>query len=124
MGSSTEMPTVAQLLDNLFKTHTKAGGKEYSYQEVSEALKGELDPTYIAKIRKGRIPNPGRNTLLLLCRFFHVPASYFFPELDEEATAEHITDERVDEVLAKRAASLTPEAKRRLAALLDILGRD
>jgi transcriptional regulator with XRE-family HTH domain len=115
------VPSVAELLDNLFKTRTKLGGKEYSYQEVSDGLNGELDPTYIAKIRKGRITNPGRNTLLLLCRFFQVPATYFFPELDLQPVSEDLADEQLDEALARRAAKLTPEARRHLAALLDIL---
>ena len=123
MELSSPTPSVAQLLDHLFKSHTKAGGKEYSYQEVSDALSGELDPTYIAKIRKGKVPNPGRNTLLLLCRFFQVPATYFFPELDIQPTYDELTDEQLDEVLARRAARLTPEARRHLAALLDFLQR-
>ena len=52
------------------------------YQEVAKALNDELDPSYLAKIRKGVIKNPGRDALKLLCLFFHVPASYFFPELE------------------------------------------
>ncbi len=123
MQPSSRTPSVAELLDNLFQTHRKAGGKEYSYQEVSDALHGELNSTYIAKIRKGKIQNPGRNTLLLLCRFFQVPAAYFFPELDDQTTADDLTDEQLNEVLARRTAGLTPEARKRLAALLDILQR-
>ncbi|NJO81611.1 MAG: helix-turn-helix transcriptional regulator [Blastochloris sp.] len=70
--------TTGELLDQLFTTHRHPTGREYTYQEVSKGVGGELDPTYIAKVRKGKIPNPGRQAIMLLCRFFHVPPSYFF----------------------------------------------
>src|SRR6476659_939354 len=75
------MKRIADLVNDLFRTHRKPDGREYSSSEVSRALNGELDPTYMAKLRRGGIPNPGRNTLLLLCRFFGVAPTYFFPEL-------------------------------------------
>jgi transcriptional regulator with XRE-family HTH domain len=76
------MKTAAELVDTLFRTHLKADGREYSCQEVSKALDGKLDASYIAKVRKGVIKNPGRDALMHICMFFRVPASYFFPELE------------------------------------------
>jgi transcriptional regulator with XRE-family HTH domain len=75
--------SVAELVDDLFKTHRKNDGAEFTYQEVSDGVGGKPDPGYLWKLRKGKIENPGRNTLMLLCVFFRVPASYFFPELDD-----------------------------------------
>ncbi|PLS80243.1 MAG: hypothetical protein CYG59_09045 [Chloroflexi bacterium] len=74
--------TVAELVDRLFKTHRRPDGREYTYHEVADALGGAIDSTSLSKLRSGAITNPGRRSLLLLCQFFHVPASYFFPELD------------------------------------------
>jgi transcriptional regulator with XRE-family HTH domain len=73
------------MVDRLFQTHRKPDGSEYSSQEVSRLLKQrydeEIDGSYIAKVRRGQIKNPGRDALKQLCLFFEVPASYFFPEL-------------------------------------------
>lgn len=78
-----EPASVAQLVDHLFATHRREDGREYTYQEISKETKGELTPGYLSKLRSGQIADPGRYRLLLLCRFFRVPASYFFPELKE-----------------------------------------
>jgi transcriptional regulator with XRE-family HTH domain len=77
-----ELANVAELVDQLFKRYRRPDGREYTYQEVSNALAGEIDISTISKIRSGVINNPGRKALLLLCHFFQVPASYFFPELE------------------------------------------
>ena len=111
--------TVAELVNDLFDTHRKPDGREYSVHEVARGINGQLTGSYIAKLRRGEVKNPGRNALLLLCQFFDVPSSYFFPELDPPT----ITDEELNEVIARRVADLTPEARRRIADLLDILRR-
>lgn len=89
-----DLANVAELVDQLFKRYRRPDGKEYTYQEVSKALGGEIEVSTIGKIRSGIISNPGRKALLLLCQFFEVPASYFFPEL---------------EILAPRDTAPTPE---------------
>ncbi len=75
-------PTVAELLNRLFDEHRRPDGREHTYQDIARATNGELSPTYLAKLRSGHIANPGRHHLLLICKFFRVPASYFFPELE------------------------------------------
>lgn len=75
------IPTTAELIDQLFRTHRKPDGKEYSHVELSSALGGALAPSHIGKLRAGTIRNPQRDTLLQLCQFFRVPPTYFFPEL-------------------------------------------
>jgi transcriptional regulator with XRE-family HTH domain len=75
------MKTVGELVDELFKTHRRSDGREHTYQEIAVKLGGAIEPSHISKLRTGKIANPGRDTLLALCRFFEVPPSYFFPEL-------------------------------------------
>ena len=72
------MKTVAELIDDLFITHRKEDGREYTHKEVCEAL-GDVAPSHLSRLRSGIISNPGREVLLSLCRFFKVPPSYFFP---------------------------------------------
>lgn len=112
------MKTVAELVDDLFKTHTKSNGREYTHVEVAEKLGGAIDPSHISKLRSGHIKNPGRETLLALCRFFKVPSSYFFPELGPptEVETEH------EDVLSLAArAKLSPEVKQKLRELIQAL---
>jgi len=75
------MKTLGELVDDLFKDHPRPDGREYTYQEIAIKLGGAIEPSHISKLRKNKIANPGRDTLLALCRFFDVPPSYFFPEL-------------------------------------------
>lgn len=77
------MLTIAEQVDTLFKTKKKPNNREYSYGEVARALDGDLEASYIAKLRRGEIKSPGRDKLLALCRFFRVKADYFFQELEE-----------------------------------------
>ncbi len=114
---------IGELVDQLFKTHLRADGKEYSLQEVAAALNGEIDPTYLGKLRSGKVPNPGRNTLKLLCLFFGVPASYFFPELEPKVVAEEdpaLTGERKLQV-ALRSVGLSPDMQAHLQAVIKAL---
>ena len=114
---------IGELVDQLFKTHLRPDGKEYSLQEVAAALNGEIDPTYIGKVRAGKVPNPGRNTLKLLCLFFEVPASYFFPELEPQVGAGEDparTGERKLQV-ALRAFGLPPHLQVHLQAVIKAL---
>lgn len=109
--------TIAELVDQLFKTRLRPDGKEYTYHEISQELNGELEPTLIGKIRSGKTKNPSRNTLKLLCLFFKVPASYFFPELDviEEQTT--TPEEQLD--MALRSLGLDPSMQAHLKAVVD-----
>lgn len=113
--------SVAELVDNLFKVYRHPNGQEYSYQEVSSALDGALDPSYIAKVRKGVIKNPGRDALKSLCQFFRVPASYFFPDLEPLNGRERQLDERETIRVALRSAGLSTEAQAHVEGLIEML---
>lgn len=75
---------VAGLINHLFDVRRHTDGRQYSNREVGLALQRSNPGAHIAKLRNGRIKNPTRETLLVLCRVFHVAPSYFFPELAEE----------------------------------------
>jgi transcriptional regulator with XRE-family HTH domain len=110
-------PTTAELIDQLFRTHRKPDGKEYSHVELSSALGGALAPSHIGKLRTGTIQNPKRDTLLLLCRFFQVTPSYFFPELPPDA------EDPINNVIASviQQIALPVQAKQALADFLRAL---
>lgn len=79
-----ERSTVADLINHLFAVRRHADGREFSNREVGLALQRSNPGAHVAKLRSGRIKNPTRETLLVLCRVFNVEPSYFFPELAEE----------------------------------------
>ena len=114
------MKTIAELVDNLFKTHKKPSGREYTYVEVAETLQGAIDPSHISKLRAGHIKNPSRETLLALCRFFKQPSRYFFPEL-EDITEPVDEEEMLD--LVKRGR-FNPAVKQKLTELIRALNDD
>jgi transcriptional regulator with XRE-family HTH domain len=111
--------TIAELVDQLFKTHLRPDGKEYSYQEISAALGGELEPTLIGKIRSGKTKNPSRNTLKLLCLFFKVPAAYFFPELEDLDAQPETPEQQLAHAL--RSLGLAPAMQSHVQAVIQAL---
>lgn len=78
------IPTIAELVNQLFDQRRHPSGREYSNREVGLALQRKNPGAHIAKLRNGRIQNPTRETLLVLARFFHIQPLYFFPELTHE----------------------------------------
>ena len=121
------MKTVAELLDNLFLTHRRPDGREYTYKDVSQGLQGIVDPSHLSKLRTGKITNPGRDTLLALCRFFQVPPSYFFPELDFLSQPDK-NDAEMSQTntlgIALRSKGLRPEVKEKLEELIRALQQE
>src|SRR5512145_2941781 len=77
---TTDGTKIALLINQLFEASRQPNGREFSNQEVAHAL--GVHSSYIGKLRAGKVPNPGRDTLKQLCIFFQVPSSYFFPELE------------------------------------------
>lgn len=116
------MPTVAELVEDLFQTHRRPDGREYTNREVSLALGGQVEPSHLSKLRNGKITNPGRETLLLLCRFFNTPPSYFFPELDMPQTSQEVGNPQGESLhVALRSAGLSPQVREKLEALIQAI---
>jgi transcriptional regulator with XRE-family HTH domain len=118
------MKTVAELIDDLFRTHRKPNGREYSHVEVCAALNGAIEPSHLGKLRNGTIKNPKRDTLMALCRFFKVQPSYFFPELQLPGGSEEQEPGQEDPISAAlRLLDLAPDAKKKLEEFLRALQR-
>lgn len=122
---SDRVPTLAELIDRLFRTRLKPNGKEYSTYEAAEAIRAQgytqTNASHLAKLRRGETANPSRDLLLSLCLFFQVPPSYFFPELEHkrlEPPADVDPQEQVR--MALRAVGLKPEDQVRIEQLIDI----
>jgi transcriptional regulator with XRE-family HTH domain len=120
------MNTMGELVDNLFRTKRKTNGREYTYKEVCVGVGGAIDPSYLSKLRNGQIDNPGRDTLLYLCRFFKVPPSYFFPELEPPDTETEYREDpiRMAARLAARGSGVSVAVQQKLEELLKAMRGD
>lgn len=119
------MKTMSELIDDLFRSHRKPNGREYSHVEVCIALEGAIEPSHLGKLRNGTIKNPKRDTLLALCRFFEVQPLYFFPELQAPEGPGGQGQERNDSITAAmRMIDLPSETKSKLEDFLRALQKD
>lgn len=82
-----QVQRVADLINHLFDVRRHADGRPYTNREVGAALHRANPGAHIAKLRNGRIRNPTRETLLVVCRVFRVAPAYFFPELEQEGVS-------------------------------------
>lgn len=115
---------IAALVNHLFQTRRKPDGKEYSSQDVENATNKRITSSAVRKLRDGKSRNPSRETLMELCFFFGVPASYFFPELevlappsDDVAQQDHV------QVLLRSIGGLSPDVTEHLQGLITALRR-
>lgn len=116
-----DTPPIAELINELFRRHTKPNGREYSHLEVAAA--SGIDASYLSRLRNGKVPNPGRETLKNLSLFFKVPITYFFPELDEllaDPDGQPV-DEQLHQVL--RRVGLNPQARAHVEGLIALLAQ-
>ena len=125
--------SLAAKLDRLFRTMTKPGGGEWSYEEVAARIRAQTDSSisapYLWQLRMGRRDNPTLKHLQALAAFFGVPASYF---TDDQETVKRIDaqlrllaamrDARIDSI-ATRAfeGQLNEQGLNALSGLLDNL---
>ncbi|MFF1611531.1 helix-turn-helix domain-containing protein [Amycolatopsis sp. NPDC058278] len=120
--------TLAAKIDHLFRTVRPRSGKEYSFEEVAEAIRGSdgasISATYLWQLRKGARDNPTRRHLEALARFFGVPPAYFFDEstatqVDAElALLAALRDASVRQI-ALRASGLSPKTLSAITQLVE-----
>lgn len=129
--------SLADKLNHLFATTASAGGQEYSNEAVAAAIsaKGEsISQSYIWQLRKAKKDNPTYKHLQALAEFFGVPVSYFFDDevtdrvnaqLEElkaaQARMNEIASNREAQLMAMRAGELSPERRRQVMDLLDVV---
>lgn len=109
---------IADLINGLFRAYPRPDGREYTNKEVCEALQQSLQESHLSRLRKGKIPNPSRETILSLCQFFKVPASYFFPELREDHA------QSSPEVINTLFTSISTDVKQKVLELINAISRD
>ncbi len=113
---------IAALVNHLFQTRRKPDGKEYSSQDVENATSKRLTSSAVRKLRDGKSRNPSRETLMELCFFFGVPASYFFPELEVLAPPSNdVAQQDQVHVLLRSIDGLSPDRADLLQRLISAL---
>lgn len=100
----------------LFDRFRKPDGAKYTFSEVEQRTKGEVDQSWLWKLAHGQVSRPGLRVLKSISDFFGVDANFWFDELDETA----LTKVKED-VLALRVRKLTPEALQIVLGLIDSL---
>lgn len=133
--------SLADKLNHLFATRLRADGKEHSNEQVAAAIRDSgvvktLSQSYIWQLRKGTKDNPTYRHLKGLADFFDVPVSYFFDDevtdrIDEKLAAMQeerrrivdLADSGEAQVMALRAGELSPQGRRQVMDLLDVVYR-
>ena len=75
---------LAAKLDRLFRAMRPSPAREYTHEEVAQAIAGAGGPTisatYVWQLRTGRRDNPTKRHLEALAQFFGVAPAYFFDD--------------------------------------------
>lgn len=130
--------SLADKLNYLFAHYTPRGGQEYSNEHVAAAIceKGEvkISQSYIWQLRKSKKDNPTFKHLQALAGFFGVPVSYFFDDVvtdrvteqlerlqSEQLRLNELTSGSEAQLMAMRAGELSPDRRRLVMELLDVV---
>lgn len=135
-------PTLADKINHLFATVRPRGSgkREFSNEhvaaEIGRASGVRISQSYIWQLRKGKKDNPTMKHLQALADFFGVPAAYFFDDevtarvnvqlqalVAEQARREFNADREQGALMAMRAGELSPEHRRQVMELLDVVYR-
>lgn len=123
------MLTLAEKIDQLFKSVRSEHRREYTYEEASEGIRKRgsetISASYLWELRTGAKDNPRKKHLEAIADFFGVPPTYFF---DEGEAAARIyaqlqllpvfLDANVQRI-ALRAADLSPDALRVIGEMIE-----
>jgi transcriptional regulator with XRE-family HTH domain len=123
----TQGRTFAEKL-TLLITDARAGGvAPHSYRELSSAIEKSggpaMSPAYIQQLATGKRINPKIHYVEALAQLFGVPVSYFFETAEpaSEIPRRPVHDEA--NVLAMRAQELSPQGRRQVMDLLELVER-
>jgi transcriptional regulator with XRE-family HTH domain len=131
---------LAGKLNKLFARVRPRHGEEHSNEYVASQItaNGEkISGSYIWQLRKGIKDNPTVKHVSALANFFGVPASYFFDDdvtdrIDQQleelrAMQQHlneVTNQSDTQLIAMRTGQLSPERRRLVMDLLEVVYRD
>lgn len=119
-------PSLADKINRLFELLQSESGPR-SNEEVAEAITRsgtKISASYLWLLRTGRRDNPGKHHLAAIAAHFQVPPGYFFDDQlasDIEAELDLVAAMRRAGVreLALRAADLSPDSLRAIAAMVE-----
>lgn len=140
MSGQTRPCSLAEKINRLFESIRPPSGHEYSNEQVAEGVcrRGltTISQSYIWQLRKGKKTNPTISHLQALADFFGVPVAYFFDdeaagEVDGKLKALEAQQARMKEavgsgdvkLMAMRAGELSPERRKQVMDLLDVVYR-
>ncbi|MCO1580464.1 helix-turn-helix domain-containing protein [Crossiella sp. SN42] len=131
---------LADKLNHLFSTVKPLDGKgrEYSNDFVAQQLTQagvSISASYIWQLRKGKKANPSLEHIQALSRFFGVTVDYFTndevsakinSQLDvlrgeQQAKLDRLSADPEAQVMAARAAELSPEGRKQVSELLKFI---
>lgn len=82
MSSEPRSASFGELLNYLFATKVKPGGKRYTLRDVADAT--GISIAFLSEARRGNKENPPKEFIEALADFFEVPPAYFFGPLPED----------------------------------------
>lgn len=124
--AGTSGPTLADKINRLFDQLLDEHGPR-SNDEVADAITAagtKISSSYLWLLRTGRRDNPGKHHLEAIARYFRVPPAYFFDDrladqIDAELELMGAMRKAGVRELALRAADLSPDSVRAIAAMVE-----
>lgn len=126
--SEVDGSDLAAKLNTLFDTMHPRGAAPLSNYAAARGIKQKtginITPQYLGQLRTGKKSNPTMKNLKAIAEYFGVSARYLLepgPNAEIESQLEMLRAMREAGVsgIAARAAGLSPEARRDIAAILD-----
>ncbi|WP_328606397.1 XRE family transcriptional regulator [Amycolatopsis sp. NBC_00345] len=118
--------TFAEKLSTLIDSARADGRAPHSYREMSAAIERAggpaMSPAYLQQLATGKRVNPKIHYVEALAKLFAVPVTYFFEDEAERGTGGGGADVEV-KLMAMRAQELSPQGRRQVMALLDLVER-
>jgi hypothetical protein len=119
----TQGRTFAEKLSTLINELRATGDAPHSYRELSSAIDKAggptMSPAYIQQLATGKRINPKIHYVEALARLFGVPVTHFF---DQEGPPPEAQAGDAS-VMAMRAQELSPQGRRQVMDLLDLVER-
>lgn len=126
-SSEHDKGSLAYKVNRLFESLTRPDGREYTHEEVAEAIASRGGPSisapYLWQLRNGKRDNPTKKHLEALADFFEVNPAYFFDEekaRDIDSQLELLAAMRDAGVkdIALRARKLSPEMREFISGVI------
>jgi transcriptional regulator with XRE-family HTH domain len=123
----TQRRTFAEKLRGLIDGLRAVDEAPHSYREMSSAIDKAggpaMSPAYIQQLATGKRVNPKIHYVEALARLFGVPVTHFFDDEPADLHAATGTQRNDAKLMAMRAQELSPEGRRQIMDLLELVER-